>query len=251
MTILKNILCTLLIMLIATSLLAQAKSSEFEIKPFARVDWYPPFTYRINTANYNRVKIRGESFGINAIYKQPFNSVYILIGPGFFRYSFNRIDQKNSLFPNTNNNRTINYTPPGPIVPAITYATDKYWYHAISLNTGVQKYFDLKKDWQMSAAINLINYFTIAQSYHIRDFKDKHHDFRYFGFSTALEFGITGKSNKINVEPILILPVYDLWKQDDVFPKDENIHESNSATRQKWFRGIGLGIRIKFPLKKN
>lgn len=246
----KNILFAFCFTIIATSLVAQKKMAELEVKPFVQMDWYPEFTYSINSVNYNSVKIRGESFGINTVYKKPFKSVYILMGFGYYRYSFNKISQKNSMFDIFNNNRTIDYTPSGPAAPAITYATNKYWYHTISLNIGVQKYFDLKNDWQLSTGINLANYFTIAQTYHIRDFKYKRSDFRYFGFSASLELGLIKRVNNIHIGPMLILPVYDLWKQDRMFPKNANSLESNSATRHKWLRGVGMGISIKFPIGK-
>ena len=245
----KNILFAFCFTIIATSLVAQKKMAELEVNPFVQMDWYPEFTYRINPVNYNKVRIRGESFGINTIYSYPLKDANLNIGMGYYRYSFTKIKQQNTSF-GKSNNRIIDYVPPGPFIPSILYATDKYWYHTISLNIGVQKYFDLKNDWQLSTGINLANYFTIAQTYHIRDFKYKQSDFRYFGFSASLELGLIKRVNNIHIGPILILPVYDLWKQDRMFPKNANSLESNSATRHKWLRGVGMGISIKFPIGK-
>ncbi len=241
----------ILLVLINNTAYAQKSRGAFEVKPFMRIDWYPEFKYRINPVTDNSVKIRGESYGISALYKYTFKNIHTSFGMGYYRNSFNNIDQKfsNSLFPNSNN-RIIDYVPPGPIAPSITYATDKYWYHSISVIIGAQKSFDLKRDWQFSAGISLSNYFTFSQSYHIRDFKYKPHKVRYFGLSSSLEFGFIKKMKKFSAGPILFLPVYDAWKQDDNFPKNENHLESNSATRDKLFNGIGIGFSVKFPISR-
>jgi hypothetical protein len=49
---------------------------------------------------------------------------------------------------------------------------------------------------------------------------------------------------KMKIGPVLILPVFDAWKKDDVF------REESSAYRNKWFKGIGLGVSCNFLLNK-
>ncbi len=237
----------MLLMLCNNTACAQISRGAFEVKPFMRIDWYPSFSYRINPVTDNKVKIRGASYGISANYKYPIKKVNLNIGLGYYKYAFNNINQENSLFGN-NNKRTIEYTPLGPIAPSITYATDKYWYHSISISLGVQKNFDLQKDWKLSAGIYLSNYFTFSQSYHIRDFWHKTQRLRYFGFSSSMELGFIKKMKTFSAGPVLILPLFDLWKQDDNFPKNENELERNNATRDKLFTGIGFGFSVRFPV---
>jgi hypothetical protein len=53
------------------------------------------------------------------------------------------------------------------------------------------------------------------------------------------------KTDKIEIGPSLIVPVFDIWKQDVVFPE-----ENSADSRTKWFSGIGLGISINFLISK-
>lgn len=235
-------------------LLAQKNKNQIEINPYVRMDSYPEFSYSLNPSNSYFAKIRGTSWGVNANYK--FNlrrQLFVKVGTGFYRYAFNKIKGKNTLFASHEfATRIINF--PSPLY--IMFATDKYWYNTVSTNIGIEKVIDLNKNWRTSASLNLSNYYTLSQSYHMRpDYPvgPPNHRYmkknnRYFGLSSSIELGLLKKLRQISIGPVLILPVYDMWKQDKTFPKNENSAESNSDGRHKWFRGIGFGISCNYSL---
>lgn len=222
--------------------------AQFEIMPFMRWDTYPKFTYAINPVNSNEVKINGTSWGINIAYKLSLTKhLYIKPGLGYYRFSFNNIRQVNSQF-GTSNSRVIeDYHPPGGITPGLIFSTDKYFYNTISGNIGIEKYVDLKKDIQIICGFAFSNFYAFNQNYHVTypspngdNFKQTNN--RYFGFSASINAGIQKKLKKFSFGPSLIIPIFDTWKKDDVFPQEEN-----SKKRNKWFSGVGLGIQLNFP----
>lgn len=237
--------------------LAQKKSAWLEINPFVRMDKYPEFSYSLNPTNSYYAKINGTSWGINSNYKFELEKgLFLKFGAGFYRYAFNKIDGKNTLstffkFPT----RVLNF--PSPVY--IIFVTDKYWYNTISANFGVAKTWDIHHGWKLNTGIDLTNYFTFSQVYHMTrpypvgppNHKYKLKNKRYFGFSSSIELGLLKDFNKIKLGPSFILPVYDMWKQDKTFPKNENFSESNSNGRHKWFGGVGFGISINYSLTKN
>ena len=142
------------------------------------------------------------------------------------------------------------YSPPAGITPDLIYATDKYWYNNFSMNLGVEKQFDLSQNIQMNFGLNFSNYYTFSRCYHItnsyptgNDFKQKNN--RYFGFSAFLNGGLQKKIKKAAVGPEVILPIFDKWKKDKIFPGEENSEE-----RSIWLKGIGVGIRIIYFLRE-
>lgn len=235
-------------------LFGQENYNQIEIKPYLNMDWYPKFSYSINPTNSYFVKIKGTGWGLNADYKLSVRkNLYLKAGVGYYRYSFNKIESYNIQF-GKGSARVIDF--PSPLY--VIFVTDKYWYNTVSANIGIEKVFDVNKDWQISAGLSLTNYYTFSQTYHMTpdypvgppNHKYKLKNNRYFGLSSAIELGLLKKIKQINIGPVLILPVYDMWKQDNVFPKNENSAESNSDERHKWFRGIGFGINLNYSLTK-
>ena len=230
-------------------LFAQADRHQIEITPIVRMDWYPEFTYSINPVNSNKVKIKGESWGINTLYKFPVKNLFFKSGIGYYRYSFNNIEQIISLL-GKSNNRIIDYTLEGPAAPSIFFLTDKYWYNNIVLLIGVEKQILIKKNINLVTGLDINNHFTLSQFYHITypvpgGTNYKKSDWRYFGFSANAQIAVHKKWNRMSVGPQLILPIYDSWKQDAVFPD-----ETNSKFRNKWSRGIGIGINFLYNIEK-
>ncbi len=228
---------------------AQSDKHQIEITPLVRMDSYPEFTYSINPVNSEKVKIKGESWGINTVYKFPVKGLFIKAGLGYYRYSFNNIEQINSLFKKSDR-RIIDYTLEGPAAPSIFFLTDKYWYHNIVLLMGVEKQTKILKNINLITGLNIGNHFTFSQYYHItypapRGTSDKKSDWRYFGFSANAQIAAHKQWNRISVGPQLILPIFDSWKKDELFPE-----ETNSGSRNKWFQGIGLGISFNYLLNK-
>lgn len=233
---------------------SQSTYREIEINPYVRFDKYPQFRNQINSIAQYDLQINGNSWGLNAAYKIPMTrNLSIKIGTGYYRYSFSKIKSKHRTF-GEGNRRIIEY----PTTFGIILGTDKYWYNTIHTVVGLEKQFTVAKDIQITAGINLNNYFTFSQNYHLpydnsfipqpelkikNDYKTN--DKRYFGLSSQLHFGILRRINKVAIGPSLIIPVFDLWKQDNIFPA-----ETSTNNRQKWFGGIGAGLNINYTLKK-
>lgn len=234
----------------------QKNYNQIEVNLYTQRDWYPEFSYSINPTNSNSAKIRGTSWGSNANYKLSLGKeLFLKVGAGFYRYSFNKIEVRNTLFSTSKSpSRIIAF--PSPLY--VIFVTDKYWYKTVSTDIGIEKVFDVNNDWQISAGLSLTNYYTFSQTYHMTpDYPvgPHHHKYklknnRYFGLSSSIELGLLKKFRQINIGPVLILPVYNMWKQDKVFPKNENFAESNLDGRHKWFRGIGFGISCNYSLTK-
>ncbi|CAL1519100.1 hypothetical protein [Chitinophaga sp. MM2321] len=241
----KKLILTLLFTFIPGIVFPQAKKGLLEITPYVRFDKYPQFSYVIQerpTTDY--VDIKGSSFGINVMYKIPISkSLFIKPGIGYYKYSFDDIKKENTLF-GKSVARDINYISPVYIL----FYTDKYWYHSIAFNMGIEETLYQNKTFELNAGLNLCNYFTFSQYYHLRynpaggqDFKKKRRD--YFGTSIAATINPIKKLGKVCIGPSLIIPVYDSWKTDQTFQE-----ESNSGTRNKWLNGIGVGITIQYAL---
>ena len=245
-----NLLFTVAIILIANYSFAQKPASQIEINPYLSWDSYPKFVYTINNVNSNTVRMKGASWGINATCKFPIrNNLYLKAGLGYYKYSFNDIDQVNSFF-GKNSNRIINYIPPDPFAPSILYTTNKYWYNSVIAIFGIEEYIDLAKGIQIVCGVDIRNYNTFSQHYHIvypspqgTNYKQKSN--RYFGFSANLNAGLQKKFGKISMGPAILLPVYNIWKQDKIFPQEED-----SKSRNKWLRGFGVGISLNYSLSK-
>jgi hypothetical protein len=233
--------------------MAQNKTAQVEIEPYFRWDTYPQFINAINSVATYKLDIKGKSWGINAAYKISLkNNLLIKFGLGFFEYSFTNIESTHSSF-GKGDERVIDY----PTTLGIILGTDKYWYNTASINIGVEKLFELKNNLLITTRINLKNYFTFSQQYHIpadnsfippalkieNDYKTDIN--RYFGFGSEFQIGLLKKIGKINVGPSLIVPIYDTWKQDNIFPT-----EINSNNRNKWLRGFGFGIICNYSITK-
>ena len=246
----RNSLFAICIIFIAEYSVAQKPLNQIEINPYLRWDSYPKFVYTINTVTSNTVKIKGTSWGIDAAYKFPFSNKFRLkTGFGYYKHSFNDVDQVNSLF-GKNDNRIIDYTPSGPMSPSILYATNKYWYNSIVVTIGIEKYIDISKSLQLFYGVDIRNYYTFSQQYHIvypvpEGTNYRRTDNRYFGFSANLNAGVRKKFGKTSIGPSIILPVYDIWKKDGVFPQEEN-----NKSRKKWLKGFGVGISCNYSLSK-
>lgn len=232
----------------------QKNYNQIEVNLYTQRDWYPEFSYSINPTNSYFVKIRGISWGINANYKLSLcKNLYLEAGVGYYKYSFNKINSNNTQF-GKGSARVIAF--PSPLY--VIFVTNKYWYNTVSTNIGIEKMFDVNNNWKISTGLSLTNYYTFSQTYHMtpdypvgpRHHKYKRKNTQYFGLSTFVELGLFKKFRKINMGPVLMLPVYNVWKQDKVFPKNENSPENNSDERHKWFRGIGFGISCNYSLTK-
>ena len=117
------------------------------------------------------------------------------------------------------------------------------------MTVGFDKSFDMKKSMDFIAGFDIINYYTFSQCYNIpatnSDTKFKQSNSQYFGFSFIMNAGLQKDLGKVKIGPTVHLPIFRLWKQDAIFPG-----EQNSETRNKWLRGIGIGFTCTFSLTK-
>ena len=221
----------------------QKIKSQIEVTPFTRYDKYPGFSYNLlGRASTDFLKMQGLSWGIDVNYKRLLiQHLYIKAGIGYYRYTFNKLDNLNSVFGN-GDARFVDY--PGPNFDL--YLTHKYWYNNLSANIGLERSYNLKNDVLITTGVNWRHYFTYSKRFNIKygstgsDINTKYvvSDFRYFGNSINVQLAITKPIDKFFIGPYIIIPVYDYWKKDEKF--DENEREG----RKKWLGGLGVGITI-------
>ena len=166
-------------------------------------------------------------------------------GLGFYKYSFNDIDRKNTSFGNSES-RNINFVSP----LLIPYFTDKYWYNSIALNLGIENDFPIFRDCQVRLATDIKNYITFSQSYHLTTNPDgsknfNKNDTKYYGISLLATAGLIKRFKKISVGPSVIVPIFDGWRTDQAFPQ-----ETGKDTRNKFFGGVGFGIVFNYSWNK-
>ncbi len=241
----KKLFLLLMVFILSNNVISQKSFSKIELKLFQRTDWYPEFSYNVGGRPSNDfLKMRGISWGAVANFKYPLSQqIKIKAGLGFYNYSFNHLENRNSLF-GKGTSREIDY----PSQINVNYTTDRYYYRSVLLNIGVEKEFLIKHNLVLAIGPELSNYYTISQKYHLTyggiNYKRKENAF--FGHSIVLNASLFKKTDKIEIGPSLIIPVFDIWKQDDVFPG-----ENRADSRSRWLRGIGVGIGINFLISKN
>lgn len=251
----KKILLSAIFIISSYSIYSQSKYRHLEIEPFLRWDSYPKFTNAINSIATYKLAIKGTSWGVNTAYRIPFKKgISFKAGLGYYRYSFNNIVSTHQSF-GEGDRRVIDY----PTQLSIILGTDSYWYNTISLSLGLEKNLELNKDYRLIVGLAVRNYFTFSQRYHMPydnsfipqpqlQIQNNYKTFRNrnFGFGGELNIGVVKKLGKLHIGPSIIIPVYDSWKQDSIFPT-----ENNSESRNKWFRGLGTSIKILYTLKRN
>jgi hypothetical protein len=245
----KQHLLLIFILLCSFNLQAQKNISQIEINPFIRWDNYPGFTYHYSSrTSSDYLKMEGSSIGISIGYRQTINKAFFVkVGMGYYKYSFQNLDNTNSVFGKSSSARNIDY--PSPIL--ILYATDKYHYNTLSINIGVGKQFDLQKGLKLITGLNFTDYYTFSQYYHLTsnpydgnlNFNKK--ETSSFGLSVNLSASLVKELGRFQVGPSLILPVYDSWQKDAVF-----LETDYNGGKNKWLNGIGLGVVCNILLHK-
>ncbi len=232
------------LLLASNFVFSQKKYGEIEISPFVRFDNYPQISYNyMGRASTDYLKLKGKSFGVSLAYKIPISkSLFFRPAIGYYRYTFDDIKRENNTFGKTNS-RDINY--PSPLY--ILFYTDKYWYNCILANVGIEKKFIQSKFFQINASINLCNYLSFSQYYHLIFNPDngsqnyKKGTKKYFGTTALTIVNPVVKLNNIQFGPSLMLPVFDIWETDKTFGEESN-------ARTKWLRGIGVGFTCSYLL---
>ena len=239
----KNILLANFIILSGLCVSAQDPEYQIELTPFIRWDNYPSFGAPFNSVMTSDIKIKGTSWGVGFNLKRYLKgSWFAKAGIGYYKHSFNDIQEQTRLF-GTQKSRGITYLgAPSPFGDA----TNKYWYNAISATIGIEKLFDIKNRWMIIGGFDVTNYLTFSQRYIIfSNSKYRTSDVHYFGFSANIYAGVQRQLGKVSIRPTIIAPIYANWKQDNVFPS-----EQDNKSRTKWLKGIGVGVAFIHSLKK-
>lgn len=224
------------------SVRGQRERNEIQVLPFIRADWFPEVSFNYGgRASTDRLKMNGLNTGVNVNYRHSLKKgIYLTGGFGYYKISFSNLKRENSVF-GFSDSRPIEY----PSTANFLYSTEKYHYSTMSVNIGVEKVYTLKNKAQLSAGLHLSNYFTFQQRYKINDeITYKRSNNGLFGQSVFLTMGIIKKLEKVKIVPQIMLPVFDIWRKDEVFLENE------SERRNKWLNGIGLGVQINYPLGK-
>lgn len=238
----RNSLFAVCIIFISNYSIAQKSTIQIELSPYVIGDKYPSFSTPFNSVMNASIKLKGFTWGFQTAIKFPIkNTFFTKFGLGYHKYSFDDVQSYTSLF-GTQKSREI-YYPGGS--STFGYATSKYCYNTLSATLGIEKLFDIKKNWKISSGFSFTNYYTFSQRYILfSKIKYRESDSHYFGFSTNIFTGIQKKIRKVYIGLTLNLPVYTNWKQDNVFPL-----EQDRNSRKKWLGGIGVGLTIIHSLK--
>ncbi|HEY9257509.1 hypothetical protein [Chitinophaga sp.] len=233
--------CVLIIVLFSKTLFSQVKANSIELYSYFIHDNYGSFDNSYGRSSFStKLSLKGDSYGISAYYIRALSGkLQARIGLGYYKYSFNKI--------NTYDARTNGGTYPKrplvyPTTDAIMLYTDGYYYNTITFNIGADRVFALNKGYELLAGGSLQSYYTYSQVFKIPapqnarypDYKRKKSEF--FGFSANLNIGFNKNFGNFYVGPRILIPVFDQWKQDEIFLEPQN------ASRNKWFTGFGGGI---------
>lgn len=230
------ILLTILNLITAS---AQNKRS-IEFSLIGRYDNHADYTSNFaGRAYYDNNKLYGISYGINAAYRQRiYKNISVLLAIGYYRLGIDKI--KGSMpfnMPGTRTARNIDYDDDST---NLLYSTSKYHYNNIAVTIGVNKTMALKERMYFDLGLEGIIYCTVSQRYQL--FDGPH----YYSTNNSkpLEFGINATAGvlkeykKFYIRPALIIPIYQRLKGDRVFFEEKNMNIS------KWFKGVGLTLRI-------
>ncbi|HTN08572.1 hypothetical protein [Agriterribacter sp.] len=230
-------------LLLAYCVCSQDQGNSIEGEFYFRYDKYPAFSYSPNPTRMHKVNSSGTSFGAALAYRLQMQQRFFLkAGIGYCKYSFSKMKVYDPIFGETNARLTL-YMPQNT---RVYLATPKYWYNCISINIVPEYHFALGKNWLVATGLGIKNYLTFSQVYSFKNIESaKSRRFHYQGYSISGQFSFFRQSGKVMFGPRIIVPFFDCYKQDNIFPS-----ENNSLSRSKWFQGLGLGISCAYSLKK-
>jgi hypothetical protein len=244
----KKLLLIFLTFVLPLFVKAQSKKAFIEINPYTQLDWYPSFTHAFGTGPaVEHIKLSGASRGILINYKLPVTeSIYLKPGIGYHKFSVDQISRAREGR-ESSSVRRINYVM-GDYGLDIPYYTDQYHYNTVNVNLAVERHFDIKNNWQIISSVYTHHFFALSQNYRLTHNPRGSLDYKktktgYFGSSLGITGSLTKRFKRLSIGPSIQIPVYGRWKTDDTFTD-----EMKSASRGKWFKGVGFGASVNYSL---
>lgn len=242
----KVVICIITILFTSSCCFAQKRPNEIQLIPIIRYDWYPEITFNYGGRfSTDQLKMKGLSFGLNANYKYTLRKkINITAGLGFYKYSFSNLKRINSSSPSSG----ISKARPSEIPSNnnFFYSTYSYYYTTLSFNIGIEKLVEINKNINFFYGIGFSQYLKLKSVYktNFGGFVYKKKDLQLFAQTILANIGFEKKFRKINIGPHLLVPIFDSWHKDEVFLEPRN------EKRNKWLKGIGLGISCNYKLSK-
>ncbi|MFT3747917.1 MAG: hypothetical protein QM768_06350 [Agriterribacter sp.] len=247
----KTLVLSFTLLLISFSVCAQKISPSIEIQPYFRYDKYPKFDYNINSTAAKKINIQGESYGVLVAYGFGISDkMRVKFGVGYYRLSFNKINAEGRF--GDAGSRVIDY--PSPLL--ITFSTNKYWYHTLTISASIERVFPLKNGFSLSGGVGITDFYSFAQYYRIKqDYptgpqnnKYIRHENRNASATLDLYLAMNKRLGKrIDLGPVINLPIVSIWALDDAFSNGD-VPEKPSQYKSKWLTAYGVGLQFIYFL---
>ena len=217
----------------------QSKKS-FEFSVLGRYD-QANYVTRFGARSFNdTLKLYGMSYGATISYRQKiYKDISASIGIGYYRLGIDKIKSSSpfSVIPGARprTSRATNYYDGNG---SVLYLTPKYYYNDLLISIELSKTRLINKSLYFDVAAEGIGYYSVSQHYYLRSKSYSTNNRKPLEFGANITLGVLKKYKKFYIRPALIIPVYQNLKGDEVF------YEDKSMNFQKWFKGIGLKLRV-------
>ncbi len=221
----------------------------FSLGIFTRFDDYPLFRYNYNPTRELKISMNSLMYGISAGYNLPIGKGCMITPElGYSKIIYKDIRTTDPLF-GTSEGRLIEYVPPDPYTPSMSFSTNKYWYNNLFIGVSSQKQFPVSTTTAIQTGLSFYNHISYRQVYNIDAAAPygglyKMNKLLYSRASVNWKAGIQQKLKSFTIGLELILPLWDIWMKDAVFFEEENGKGYN-----KFFKGFGAGVRISRKVK--
>jgi len=224
---------------ICVSSFGQTKQS-IEISFIGRYDRHANYVSTFAGRAYNDTnKICGFSYGINGFFRRRISkSSAVYLGVGYYQVGVDKIRGSMPFnSPGTRTARNIDYDDG---MTNLLYSTSQYQYNNVAITFGLDKKFQLKRNFKFDIAAELIGYKTFSQKYRLMNGPKyyKTHNNKPWELGININAGIIKEYRKFYVRPSFIIPIYQNLKGDRVFYEEPKMNIS------KWFNGFGLSLKI-------
>lgn len=231
----------LLIFLLFSLLLTDASSQRnhaVELSLLTRYDRHASHVTNFGRAQNDTMRLYGISYGVGLQFKQKVvKDLYLYAGVGYYRLGVDKINATQRPFSGISHYRTTSYYDG---VSRFLYGTNKYQYHNISYTVGVEKAFEVKNSRTYVVSLDFTEYSTFSQQYKIgaRGLTYTTSRKGQLGWGLNTSVGFKHQLGSLYLQPSIMIPIYQRLRGDEVF------NEKPDMRMSKWFRGVGLSVRI-------